>query len=284
MICGQCGTLQPDESLFCTGCEHRLTAKEITLSGTLVAMLILGILLCGAGGSWLVIGWASPTHKAFEAKSAPVTNPGPPPAKPSPAIASVDELSYKPVIIPAPQPQPAAAAPAQPASTPAAKLMEPVAKLVAPLAKLAAPVQSKPAPIVATRTQKAVAPVFRVPPHPLAHTASMTQQAGAYSFGPYNFRLLAHQRHGFNIAVPQGARFDHATLSIAARASGGYGPRLRVQVYRDQQPYFDSSRSDDVAQTLRVSSGNYLVVLENDAIAFPRNVVFSARVTPSQRP
>jgi hypothetical protein len=271
MICGQCGTLQPDESLFCSGCEHRLTAKEITLSGTLVAMLVLGVLFCGAGGSWLVLGWASPSHHAFESKPATIANAGPPPAKPSPAITSVDEQSYKPVVIPAPQPQPVAAVQTPPATE--------------PIAKPAAPPQPKAAPIVvAPPMQRVAAPIVRAPLHPLAHTAAMTRTPGAYTFGPYNFRLLAHQRHGFNINVPEDPRFSHATLSLAAKASGGYGPRLRVLVYRDQQPYFDSSRTDDVAQTLHVSSGNYLVVLENDAIAFPRNVVFSAKVIPSSHP
>lgn len=147
---------------------------------------------------------------------------------------------------------------------------------------------AKPSPAVIGTPSANVpaAPSAALPAHTPASVApgvpASESKLPTRSFGPFNFRLPARQRRIFTI--PVAASYPRAALSLAASSRGGFGPHLRVIVFRDSHSVYDSQTTDYVSQTLQVTPGTYVIVVENNAIALPRDILFKARLAPFPNP
>ena len=139
-----------------------------------------------------------------------------------------------------------------------------------------------PAPPAKTADPKPVSPPS---PVAVAHLSRpLTAAAPERTFGPLSFRLPAHQQKSFpfNLAG-DGASAPDKLLEMDVRSSGGFGEHLRVLLFHDLKKVYDSQNASGARLSVPVGSGNFLLVVRNDAAFFPRDVWLNGKITPLRR-
>jgi hypothetical protein len=112
---------------------------------------------------------------------------------------------------------------------------------------------------------------------PYVTEAPSTTHLVSRSFGPFDFRLAAHERRSSAFRIPT----DLANARLRARyeSTGGVGGHLRVRVLRNSELLYDSGNTADSQFDIRLTRGEYLLVVENTAMMFSRNVTVKGEFT-----
>ena len=139
------------------------------------------------------------------------------------------------------------------------------------------------APVDITPPEKQSAPQASVPEF-RGSTPYVTEGPSTHpvsrSFGPLEFRLAAHERRSSIFRIPT----DLANARLRARyeSTGGVGGHLRVRVLRNSELVYDSGNTADSQFDIRLTRGEYLLVVENTAMMFARNVTVRGEFTAIQ--
>ena len=243
MTCAKCGQESPDGTTYCPTCGKRLIAREWTISGLLVGLIALGLLLLGAGGTWLVFG----RHKAPPTIPAPTAQVIPGAVKPSPQIAA-DATQQSDIFKDFVPPKDPTSAKTPPSTRPATRIETPHPA-------------TKPSP-----------PSLRSP---------VSSRRVSMPLPPLQFRLTERRDVVKILKTPDD--WDDVRIRAHLSSEGGVHCHARLKILQVDQLIFDSGDTCSSDINLSLPKGSYTFVFQNTAMMLPRLVTFTGEIIGLQR-